>query len=46
MSLTLERGQSPLAPLGNVVETVMGWELRQQTKRKLFWDKAVTFYAR
>jgi hypothetical protein len=28
------------------VETVMGWELPESAKRKLFWDNAVAFYAR
>lgn len=28
------------------VETVMAWDLPQPTKRKLFWDNAVKFYAR
>jgi predicted TIM-barrel fold metal-dependent hydrolase len=28
------------------VETVLGWDLPETTKRKLFWDNAVKFYAR
>jgi uncharacterized protein len=28
------------------VETVLGWDLPETAKRKLFWDNAVTFYAR
>ncbi len=28
------------------VETVMGWDLPDRVKRKLFWDNAVRFYAR
>jgi uncharacterized protein len=28
------------------VETVLGWDLPEPVKRKLFWDNAVKFYAR
>ena len=28
------------------VETVLGWDLPETAKRKLFWDNAVRFYAR
>ncbi len=28
------------------VETVLGWDLSESAKRKLFWDNAVAFYAR
>ena len=30
----------------NSVKTVLGWEMREPRKRKLFWDNAVRFYAR
>jgi uncharacterized protein len=30
----------------NSVDTVMAWDLPEQTKRKLFWDNAVKYYAR
>ena len=28
------------------VETVLGWNLPEAAKRKLFWDNAVRFYRR
>jgi predicted TIM-barrel fold metal-dependent hydrolase len=30
----------------HAVETVLGWDLPEPVKRKLFWDNAVKFYAR
>ena len=30
----------------NSVKTVLGWEMSETRKRKLFWDNAVRFYAR
>jgi predicted TIM-barrel fold metal-dependent hydrolase len=30
----------------NSVETVMGWDLPERVKRKLFWENAVRYYAR
>ena len=29
-----------------VLETVMGWDLPEPVKRKLFWDNAARLYAR
>ena len=28
------------------VDTVLGWDLSESVKRKLFWDNAIAYYAR